>query len=259
MTSHRPRLEKWYADVITDDGCVLIVYHAALALPPLPALHLAEVLGTTRDGAPFDQVTHAPAPAPRWDGTRMHLHEPRLRLTGTWSALAPPITQRLLETADGCIDWACLLPAARVDATAGGRRFTGIGYAERLTMTMAPWTIPIDVLRWGRCHLGSETLVWIDWQGPVPARWCFRDGHPVEAPEIADDRILLEGARPLELDRRTTVRDATLGPMLPGRIPGLRALPLSRMLAGHETRWVSRATMGEVSGWALHERVEWPR
>ena len=63
-------------------------------------------------------------------------------------ASAPPIHRRLFESADGIVDWTCEMPRARTRIG----EVCGDGYAEVLHMTVPPWKLPIDELRWGRFH-----------------------------------------------------------------------------------------------------------
>lgn len=93
------------------------------------------------------------------------------------AAREQPVASTVYESADGRIDWECRQPAADARVRlAGGREITGLGYAERLRMTIPPWRLPLRTLRWGRFLAAGESWVWIDWQGPHVARFAFRNG-----------------------------------------------------------------------------------
>jgi hypothetical protein len=58
--------------------------------------------------------------------------------------------QRLLDSPDGVVDWHCELPRAAVRLRAGDDVLEGIGYVERLELSLLPWRIPAREIRWGR-------------------------------------------------------------------------------------------------------------
>jgi hypothetical protein len=71
------------------------------------------------------------------------------------------------------VRWECLLPVAQVTglptASAAARKsIEHWGYGERLTLTMEPWHIPADEVRWGRIAHPTLSVVWIDWRGARP-------------------------------------------------------------------------------------------
>ena len=111
---------------------------------------------------------------------------------GSWlqsvsiEARTPPIRRRLFESADGIVDWSCEMPRAK--ARIGEVR--GDGYAELLRMTIPPWKLPIDELRWGRFIGGETSVVWIEWRGPLPQKLVFVDGAATDA-VVCDDRVEL--------------------------------------------------------------------
>ena len=94
-------------------------------------------------------------------------------------ALGRPFGLRLFERDEGAVDWQCEACPLRLEITLPeGRSLSGLGYAERLTLGLAPWALPIDELRWGRwiADTGDSSMVWIDWRGSHPLTVVFVDG-----------------------------------------------------------------------------------
>lgn len=173
---------------------------------------------------------------------------PALGVEGRWTALDESIEQTVFESAEGRVHWRCLQPRSRVKLRVGGREVSGLGYAEHVVLTIAPWDVPLRTLQWGRFVHESGYLVWIHWDD---RKLCWSSDDDVT---IAD----------LHLAQTRTLRDGPLGSAALASAPGLRSTLPARMLAVHETKRISRARLirgphAGAEGWAIHEVVEWPR
>lgn len=202
--------------------------------------------------------------SPRHVGSAIEWSSPRLKLAGKWEADARPIKRTLLESSAGEIEWHCLQPRARAEIHAGeDARLVGLGYVERLTMTIPPWRLPFDELRWGRFLSAEDALVWIDWRGAHPLNLTLHNGAPVEHASLTDDELVAEGVG-LALDCGTVLREGALVETALNMIPGIDRLFPFRILGAHERKWLSRGRLkkpgsGPGAGWAIHEVVRWPR
>jgi hypothetical protein len=74
------------------------------------------------------------------------------------------------------IRWHCVCPNADATIRIGDDTVQGLGYAEHLTMTLKPWRLPFDELRWGRFLSAADTLIWIQWRGSMSRTWIWVDG-----------------------------------------------------------------------------------
>jgi hypothetical protein len=253
------RLHKWFLDCVTADGDVLVVYAASLRWGLLRIGYSAALWHragtttvTTRLGRP---------PLPRAHAGGFLLDAPRLRLHGEWTGPLLAHGRELWRSPRGAVAWHCLLPAADVAFTLGGRPHRGRGYVERLALDVAPWHLPIDELRWGRWHGGGHSLVWIQWRGPHPLRLCLFDGAPVACGPVGDDGVALDDGRRLCLDPPVVLREGRLArTVLAQRC--LRLLPVPRRVRDmHETKWLARGAFAAggsaIAGTALHEVVRW--
>jgi hypothetical protein len=127
----------------------------------------------------------------------------------------------------------------------GDARLEGLGYLERLRLTVRPWKLPFRTLHWGR-HLSAEhSLVWIDWRGGEERCWVWLDGVEQAGAAVQDDGVtgLADGAelrwnggRDLR-DRRLLARWHEHKRLSPSAIT-MRGRPLDH-------------------GWTVHEVVTW--
>jgi hypothetical protein len=267
----RPRFElsKWYMDCVSPDGDALVVYSADLSWRRLRVGYEAAI--EARAG--HDPITSASLgrhDPPEGDGARITWHSPTLAIRGSWCRFgAPghtpaPIHETIYDSADGVIEWSCLMPAAdaRLDTSSGPLQ--GIGYVEHLHMTVAPWRIPITSLRWGRIAARDEAIVWIEWLGDFQTTIVYSGGTRVTPVHVDDERIALADGTTITFDQRTELRRGSLGTTVLSSIPALRKLAPLRMLATEECKWLSRATVTRTGRaaretWAIHEVVTWPQ
>ena len=131
-------------------------------------------------------------------------------------------------------------------------------------MTIAPWKIPIQHLRWGHFCSASDWIVWIDWQGEYSKRVVCRNGERASASEIEDAQISFADGSRLNMDRSLTLRNGPLGTTALSSVPGVANTFPARLLQVNECKWRSRAKLersasAPVEGWAIHEIVSWPK
>lgn len=251
-------LAKWYLDLVTDEGTAAVLYHAELRWGLIRAGYSALLFAEA--GQPARTVStwrHCPPPTlgngdARWSSTRLGIH-------GEWHAADPPCDRTLLQTRAGAVRWSCLMPRARATLALGERRLTGWGYVEHLDLTLQPWRLPIDELRWGRFASAAGSVVWINWHGALPLSLVLVNGREVAHAQFSDSAIRWRGGM-LRLHSGRTLRRGALGStVLPGA-PLLNALAPRAARALDEHKIVARAelTLGDApaaSGWSIHECV----
>ncbi|HYG82010.1 MAG TPA: hypothetical protein VD861_16550, partial [Pyrinomonadaceae bacterium] len=228
------------------------------------SLNYASVLQNWPGREAETRTTLQESSAPRAVGSAVEWSSPRLKVAGRWEADAGPIKRILLESSAGKIEWHCLQPRARAEIRVGENvRLVGLGYVEQLTMTIPPWRLPFEELRWGRFLSAEDSLVWIDWRGAHPLNLTFHNGALAEHASLADDR-LAAGELSLALDCGTVLREGTLAETALNMIPGIDRLFPFRILRAHERKWLSHGVLKKPAaepstGWAIHEVVRWPR
>lgn len=256
-------LEKWYLDLVTDDGTAVVGYVAGVAWHGLH-LSFASCL-VTGPGAPPDERSAVGAgPWPQFARGRLSWTSDALAVRGEWRALATPVERTLLTSPTGDIEWACLMPRARAVVETPAGRFEGLGYAERLRLTLPPWAFPFHTLRWGRHVSDGHGLVWIEWDGDQALRAVWLDGEWQPAA-----RVVASGVAGLTSDRTLrwhTSRDLSrrsVGATIARVSPALAARVAGRLATMQEHKQLSASSLVDAAGqaldhgWAIHEVVTW--
>jgi hypothetical protein len=257
-------LTKWYLDCVDADGRVAIAYWSAIAWRGIEITWHS--ISLHENGAePVHRTSMAPVAAPAVADWGISWQTEPLGCRFDCRPGQPGVGQRLLDTAEGNVDWRCETAAGEMVIACDGRpAWQGFGYAERLEMTLPPWRLPIDQLRWGRWIAagGDRSVVWINWRGAHPLTAVFVDGQPQQACVVSDERIETGGAALVLTDRQTLYSRSlpdTLGALRPLLAP---LLPQS-WLAMEDRKWRSRGTLRTAGrpdelGWVIHENVRWP-
>jgi len=254
-------LSKWYLDCISEDGKVFIGYSASLRWKSLKMnyssiLKYRDIKGIeTKTSIGGYSLLEASEASISWSHRR-------LGLNGTWNAVSLPIKKKLYDSDAGFIEWTCMQPLSRADICMKGLRISGLGYAEHLMMSIKPWSLPIDELRWGRFHAGGNYLVWIEWRGPKPLTIAFYNGTMFENVSISDRKIKIDGGKTtLELDESLMLREGPLISTVFSKVPVIQGVLARHIPNMHECKWRSRGELndrGVISmGWAIHEVVKW--
>lgn len=258
--------EKLYADLVSADGTVCIVYLAWTELFGLRHRSAGLELYTP-DGR--REVIHARGvlampelEAPAWrlrlelpGGSFELRHEPR---AGGWA----PASER------DDLSWCVKSLSGHAEAHFTGERarppLVGRGYADWVVLGRPTRQLGLAELEWGRAHVGDETLVWNRIRTEAGESWTrvlSLAGGRAERTELALDEhdggvtVATPGAPPIELDSGRVLH---AGPALDReRFPSAVARGLAALVSPKitETRWVRRARRRDLRGWALHERV----
>jgi hypothetical protein len=258
-------LSKWYLDCVADDGETVIVYSAELRFGAL-AISYASLL-LYRDQAET-RLSLRRAEPPIAEGSDLIVRHPALELAGRWTAVEraiPPIA--IFSTERGEITWSCLSPRAEVELSLEGRAIRGRGYAEHTALSLAPWGLPIDELRWGRFVGARRSLSWIDWRfgAEPPKQWLFLDAARQKSSATIDPAaVILEGGPRLRIEEAALLRDGAIGGTALQGVPGLAGAVPGRILGLKERKERAAATLEDEHGAALdrgfviQEIVRWP-
>lgn len=260
------RIRKYYMDCIDAAGNGSIMYHAQLRWGRLAFNYVGD-LRFTRDASLGTRGKLVRTPPPHFElqtPRTLTWDCPALDTSGAWTSKRKVVSKCLLHTAEGEVNWNCLQPAAHAEVKSGGAmRLSGAGYTEYLDLTIKPWRLPIEQLRWGRFLSEIESIVWIEWRGPHPLNLVIRNGRQVHGALIGDRTILAEQDEwELHFADSLTLRDGTLLATVFDKIPLVKQSIPVKMLNAHESKWRSRGTFrcksaSPVTGWAIHERVQW--
>jgi hypothetical protein len=251
-------LSKWYLDCVTDLGDAVIAYTGNLHWGTV-RLHYSSILEATGERI-VERHSVRRQVQPEAEDSFISWRSKALAVDGVWERVSPAVRETVYSSEQGRIDWNCLIPLARARLC----ERSGLGYVEHLTMTIAPWKLPIHTLRWGRFTSPSDWMTWIDWQGEFARRTVYINGDTLLCSKIEDDQLEGEDETRLVMDCSLVLRNGPLGTTALSAVPGIgRMFPL-RLLRITECKWRSRARLQRkgkppVEGWAIHETVSWPR
>lgn len=253
-------LTKWYFDCVSVDGDAFLGYWAKLCWGPVTIPYAASVFRAAA-GPSRERGGLRVCPPPAIHGGTLEWDCRTLGVHGRWRASQPPCQLTLVDDADGSITWRCHVPAAAVRVQlADGRSLAGLGYAEELTLSVAPSRLPFDELHWGRFVSDRDSLTWIQWQGRTPRQWVIQNGVAVSGATIEENEVRLAGDHGvLEIHDTVTLRDGPLASTALRTIPGTRYWLLRGIEHARETKWLSAGTLTTAthasSGWVIHEVV----
>jgi hypothetical protein len=261
-------LNKWYLDCIEDAGDAAprawIIYWARLKLGPL-ALSYASVIRTSQATGTTETRTFGMQPAlvlgdaPCESPVTLDL--PSLNVKGTWSQDlgANPVASLLYESQQGSVTWNAHLPRARVELDIADQHIAGHGYVESLELSIAPWKLPIETLRWGRLITQDHHAVWINWEGRQPRTDLWIDGVHHASARFTDDAIHCDAAT-ITHSPVATIRKGPLGTNVLDSIPLLRGVVPARMRSAHEDKRLSTSVLDlndhhRQHGYSIHETI----
>ena len=251
-------LVKWYMDCVTDEGEAAVVYCADLQWRGMRAT-IGSVLENC-DGTDARTRTSLGRFRIVCSGDNLAVEHRKLKVTGSWQAICSAFQRTVYEEAGGSIVWNCLQPGSRVKMRTGDRELEGLGYAECLTITVTPWHLPLQQLRWGRFVSAERSVAWVDWQGKHTASLAVVDGTERKLMSASESEVAIESGI-LKIAEGVSLRGGRLrSTILPGARALKRLFPAS-LFNIRERKWKSRGTFvdrGQTSrGWVIHEVVDW--
>ena len=256
------RLTKWYADCVAENGDTVVLYHGVARWHGI-AVHYSNLLRLFPSGRPCAGYSLRKCAPPRVLGGVMEWESHALKAKGSWERIDAPFHTIVYESEAGAVEWHCLQPRSRAAVQLGdGTSIHGLGYAERLEMSLPPWKMPIRELRWGRFLSKTDSLVWMDWRGPYSKQIILHNGETQGEAEVGARKISIGEEMLLKLADGDVLRSGRLGTTALAMIPGVDKVLPGRILKVEECKWRGRAELRRrnsiSTGWAIHEVVRWP-
>ena len=252
-------LSKWYMDCIDDDGNMFIGYAAFIKWKDISFNYSNSLIYA---GKISTSTSLMRVQAPVMNGNELNWNSRGLKVSGTWKADAVSVSERLIKNEKGAIDWNCVMPKAIAGVRTRDLFFKGLGYAEKLDMTMKPWDLAVQEIRWGRFVSENCCLVWIVWKGPSPLTIAYLDGEKITELNVTDTFVMLPSKGiTLSFSDTVTLREGPVISTAFARLRWIRSFFPGNILNTFECKWRSRATLEASTethtGWAIHESVKW--
>jgi len=262
-------VSKWFFDVVTKDGICLIAYAATLRWKGI-SVPFCSVLVSESEKKSISKSSFKRVEWPEYDDKRIKWFSNSVGVSGVWQQQGDSLKEVLFHSDEGSLGWHCLQSCSDVNVQLSNmKRYTGKGYVEHLLLTVEPWRINIDQLRWGHFFTDSIHMVWIDFMGDDPKRWVWYNGKRFEASVLNDHEIVisqlaltlrLEYSRELEHGQKI----ATVVKKLLHFLPGFNRIMPDSFLMAKETKWLSKGkllqnALEQQEGWAVHELVDFTK
>lgn len=254
MTSSAFRLTKWYADALDSHGRGLIAYEAALQWNAI-RLGYRGTISIHIDGLKDEsnwlmgkEIEH-PAGDFQWkSGDKAY----------AWKGSRGAISEMLLQSEEGSVQWNCLQPGAQVT---GSNLFHAHGYVEKIELTLLPWNLPISELYWGRYISDKHCIIWIRWEGSKNLQLVWMNGVRLLPGSISQTEIRVDEYQvglPNQLLRKGSLMESVFA-----RFEKMTRWFPSNILSLYEEKWYGNAALthrGVVvdEGQVIHEKVKWP-
>jgi hypothetical protein len=261
-------LDKWFLDFIGENGEAMIFYAAKLFWSRWEVSYTSWLSYDTASGV-NQKSRFRNIYMPENKNGMITWSDRQFGVSGCWKSLTTPVNARLFDSREGFIDWKCHQPASGVTLKFNEKTIEGTGYAEQLILTMPPWKIPFDELRWGRFGSGECQMVWIELREEEKRQWLWLNGEKIENCIIEDDHIFITGKDfMLNLDRSVVLESEkkifSVVEKLIRYMPGFNKIMPLKFLMAQEDKWLSKGMLlkrDEViaRGTAIHELVNFKK
>ncbi len=185
-----------------------------------------------------------------------------LKINGSWEKAENPVEALLYNNANGIVNWNCHHPLSISHIHYNDRSFSGLGYVETLFLSIKPWLLPIDELRWGRFLAPGVAITWIQWAGENPINKIYFNGEEFNDARHSDESVTFnEGKNKLEFADISVIRHVKFSDHL-SKVPWFRVFLNKRILDSVESKYKSKTLFHDASGevhhgWSIFEVVKW--
>ena len=257
------RLEKLYLDCIDVTGNCFIIYQAKLEFCFIK-VYYSEVIFSDTKGVKV-VTTSLKKIREVLINDLLLFYNQFLQIKGSWKRTdhsLPLFSFR--DSMNHELIWNCHHPKALTEIVYEENTYDGYGYAETLSLTIIPWILAIEELRWGRFLSDDYTIIWIDWTGDFPQHKVFCNGIEYNDAVIEADRINFgNGVFSLLFVDITVIRKRKLTTIF-SKMPLLKIIFNRQILNSTENKYKAKSILNlnkEITahGWSLFEIVTWEK
>lgn len=245
------------------NGNLFIGYSAELRWNRI-RIHFTNGFEYFDDSGLNEQKTLKYFPRPDMNSEHLTWTLPTWNIRASWDRIDPRILSELLHNDYGFIQWNCHFPRAQsVISISGKESIRGLGYAEKLELTIKPWNLPFHELHWGRYLSENDTIIWIAWFGRENFSILYHNGKPFSDAIIAENEVQFnQGLNRLAFNDTIDLRKGSLKDTALSHLTKITKLFPKQIIRTFENKWRSKGTFkigGKAlsKGWVIHEVVEW--
>ncbi|MFH1320750.1 MAG: hypothetical protein ABII90_08880 [Bacteroidota bacterium] len=259
MNKDKFQLSKWYLDSIDQKGNVFIGYMALLKWKKA-SIHFCNHLFYDVEKGIKSYISIQKCRFPELINNTLNWKTKHVN--ASWHGIDKAISEKILESEHGNIEWDCLQPKANSDILLrNDQRHTGLGYTERIDISIKPWEIPINKLYWGRFLSGTDTIIWIDWHGESQKKILYHNGIKKDDLQIFEEKINFEDHEIL-ISQSVILRKGSLISTIFSKFKWFIKVFPSSILNTEECKWRSYGILKKNNivlseGWIIHEVVRW--
>lgn len=258
-------LEKWYLDIVTENGSAMIFYAAKLKWKKWEVPYTSWLSYNKETGVTCKSKFHK-VKLPKVINDNISWNDDKFNISGTWKPLSSPIKSQLFKSKEGELNWNCFQPRAKVAVKINDNEINGFGYIEQLTLNLIPWKLLMNELRWGRYISKGNYIVWIELiKESVKQQWLWFNGVKYENSIISDNLISIPKENiSLILDKKVILEEEKkilkTVKLLLSYLPSFNNPISNSFLNADEIKWLSKATLSKNGnfvehGWAIQEYV----
>lgn len=256
-------VDKWYLDLVTSDGVVVIGYAIEVRWLGLDLRMASRLVARPGERSEVRTLVGEHTPVRDEDGDLVWTAD-ALGLRASWRPDAAPFGRTLLDAPEGRIEWTCAMPRARATAVTATATHDGLGYVEHIHLSVAPWSLPFHALRWGRHVSDRHSLVWIEWDDGRALRAVWLDGQPQPSARAETAGVSgLSGRWALQWHEGRDLARRRIGALIEDAAPALAAPVAGRLARMQEHKQVAASSLVDGAGrpldagWTIHEVVTW--
>jgi hypothetical protein len=255
------KLEKLYLDSIDDSGNCFVIYYAKLEFF-FVRITFSELIFSDASGMTIEKKSLKKISKPLTNDLLLYFNH-FMQIRGSWKRTSPPLMPiSFKDKLNRELIWNCHHPKAFTEIEHEESKYRGFGYAETISMTIKPWILPMEELRWGRFLSDDFTITWIEWKGDYPLHKIFCNGTEYKDAIFESQGVVFgRGAYSLIFKEITIIRKGKLSKVF-SKMPWLKIIFNKRILNTTEIKYKAKSILNlnsetKATGWSLYELIIW--
>lgn len=256
-------LSKWYADLADAFGNLFIIYIGRIKYGRLN-IYYSSFLRHNPGCISCESYSIKKYEQPVITESSFAWKSDELGLEINYRQKGNSVKKDIYTSPEGYIKWHCLQTASDCEIISGQEEtYKGTGYVERLDMTLKPWKLPFNELRWGRFISESDSVIWIDYKGHNRLSLLLNGENEYSDAVFSEEKVSFNGGNNIILFRSPSdIKNGEIISSTFSKIPLINKIIPSGLLKIHEHKMTAEGELfcGQNktgSGRAIYEVVRW--